>query len=479
MVEAGGIVTTIEDRTDELAEWYAEDELDGAQVLDELREALTKYVVFANAHAAAAVTLWVATTHAVPAFEFAPRLVLTSPEKRCAKSRTLDVVAGTCHRPLVSINATVAAIYRSLDAEHPPTLIIDEADAIFGSKRAAENNEDLRALLNAGHQRGRPALRCVGPQQMPTAFNTFAMAAIAGIGSMPDTITDRAVNVTMRRRKHGEHVAQFRSRRDGPVLARVRDRLALWATEHIAALGQAEPTMPVDDRAADTWEPLIAVADAAGGHWPDTARAACVALVTDAAAADEDRQLSTKLLTDIRDLFAEKHVPFIPSMELIRELRAIEESPWADEDLSPRKLAQWLKDFGVTSSRNAAGTVRGYRLHDLDDVFTRYLCQQPSERQEQPVSSGNEPDSEIGPDTSLRQKPDTDTSPRPANMTCQEEISSSKHVSDATDGFEQTPATKPLCRYCGEVLPAHMRSQIARGYCSRTTCNAAARREAQ
>lgn len=472
-------MTTVEDRTDELAEWYAEDELDGEHVLNELREALTRYVVFANVHAAAAVTLWVATTHAVPAFEFAPRLALTSPEKRCAKSRTLDVVAGTCHRPLVSVNATVAAIYRSLDNEHPPTLIIDEADAIFGTKRAAENNEDLRALLNAGHQRGRPALRCVGPQQTPTEFNTFAMAAIAGIGSLPDTITDRAVNVTMRRRKQGEKVAQFRSRRDGPVLARVRDRLATWAAEHLDELRNAEPSMPVDDRAADTWEPLIAVADAAGGHWPDTARAACVALVTDAATADEERQLSTKLLTDIRDLFAEKHVPFIPSIELIRELRAIEESPWADEDLSPRKLAQWLKEFGVQSSRNAAGSVRGYRLADLTDVFTRYLRQEPSDCQKQVLSSDDAADTDSSSDGTMCQSGEPDSTLRQTDMLRQDDNCTSIGISDTADAFGHFTATDgaSVCRYCGNVLPAHMTSQVARGYCHRPTCRANATRD--
>lgn len=474
MGEAGGVVTTVEDRSDELAEWYAEDDLDGAQVLDELRDTLTRYVVFTDTHAAAAVTLWVATTHALPAFEFAPRLVLTSPQKRCAKSRTLDVVAGTCHRPLVSVNATVAAIYRSLDAEHPPTLVIDEADAIFGSKRQAEQNEDLRALLNAGHQRGRPALRCVGPQQTPTEFNTFAMAAIAGIGSMPDTITDRAINVTMRRRSRGEHVSQFRSRRDGPVLARVRDRIAAWAAEHISELTQAQPEMPVEDRAADTWEPLIAVADAAGGHWPDTARAACVALVTNAAAADEERELSTKLLTDVRDLFAEKHVPFIPTIEVIRELRAIEESPWADENLSPRKLAQWLRDFGVTSSRNAAGTQRGYRLSDLSDVFTRYLCQEPSNGQKQAESSSDTTDAENGSDAWMCQAADADTWPRQADTSRQDDNGTSQPVSDNTDAFRRVPAA--VCRYCGTALP--VRSQVTRGYCGRTDCTATARREA-
>jgi hypothetical protein len=190
----------------------------GAALLDELRATFTRYVAFPDHHASAAVTLWTAATHALPAFECAPRLVLTSPQKRCAKSRTLDIIAGCCHKALPTVDATVAAIFRSLGGEHPPTLIIDEADAIFGNKKAAEQNEDLRKLLNAGHQRGRPALRCVGPLQIPTEFPVFAMATLAGIGTMPDTITDRGVNITMRRRASGEKVAQFRSRRDGPIL---------------------------------------------------------------------------------------------------------------------------------------------------------------------------------------------------------------------------------------------------------------------
>ena len=242
--------------------------VDGAELLDELLATITRYVAFPDEHAAAAATLWIATTHALPAFECAPRLVITSPQKRCGKTRTLDVIARHLSPPLATVNATVAAIFRSIGDEHPPTLIIDEADTIFGTKKAAEQNEDLRALLNAGHQRGRPALGALGRYQIPTEFNTFAMAALAGIGAMPDTITDRAINITMRRRTSGEKVSQFRSRRDGPILEDLRDAACRVGGRRIDELSAAEPDMPVEDRAADTWEPLIAVADAAGGHWP-------------------------------------------------------------------------------------------------------------------------------------------------------------------------------------------------------------------
>src|SRR6185437_8335397 len=162
-----------------------------------------------------------------------------------------------------------AAVYRSI-SEDPPTMLVDEADTIFGPK--ADGNEDLRGLLNAGHQRNRPAKRYDAGTNRVESIPTFAMAALAGIGAMPDTIEDRAVVIRMRRRAPNESVAPYRHRRDRPALTSAADRLARWLGKHLADLERATPAMPLEDRAADTWEPLIAVADLAGGPWPELAR---------------------------------------------------------------------------------------------------------------------------------------------------------------------------------------------------------------
>ena len=95
--------------------------------------------------------------------------------------------------------------------------------------------------------------------------------------------------------------------------------------------------MPVEDRAADTWEPLIAIADAAGGHWPSSGRAACKALVAAAEAADEEQSLAVKLLGDIRQIFIDSGQSFLASNVLVRELHGIEDSPWADFGLTRRQ----------------------------------------------------------------------------------------------------------------------------------------------
>src|SRR4051794_25643794 len=151
--------------------------VDGAALLGELHAANRHYLVMQSPEAIDAVVLWIAATHAQPAWEHATRLAISGPAKRCGKSRLLDIVKGASHNVLPAVNASTAALYRSIGSDDPPTVLFDEADAVFGTKRQAEANEDLRALLDAGHSRGWPILRCVGPNQEVKEFASFAMAA--------------------------------------------------------------------------------------------------------------------------------------------------------------------------------------------------------------------------------------------------------------------------------------------------------------
>jgi hypothetical protein len=353
---------------------------EGAVILTRLYFTLTRYVILPSPEAAAAVTLWIAATHAQPAWAHAPRLVIRAPVKRCGKSRLLDIVEGTCHAPLITVNASPAAVYRAIGADVPPTLLVDEADTIFGGKNA-EANEDLRGLLNAGHQRNRPAIRWDAGARRLETIPTFAMAALAGIGAMPDTIEDRAVVVKMRRRAAGEAVAPFRHRRDRPALTQVAAQLDRWLGAHLAELEKAEPSMPLEDRAADTWEPLIAVADLAGSIWPQCARRAAVALT-----ADQDSEARTsdgiRLLADIRAAFAALGNPeAVTTKDLLRVLNSDPEAPWpgiGPSGLTGKRLGDMLGDFEIRSDtiRFPVGQAKGYHRPDFIDAWARY-CPPP------------------------------------------------------------------------------------------------------
>ncbi|TDD13082.1 DUF3631 domain-containing protein [Kribbella turkmenica] len=360
--------------------------IDGAELLDDVADTIARYVILPSTSAAIAVVLWIAATHAVPAWNCAPRLVIRAPERRCGKSRLLDMVEGMSHRPLMTVNASPSAVYRSIGVApgDPPTLLIDEADTIFGPK--AGENEDLRGLLNAGHQRGRPALRYDAGSKSVEKIATFAMAALAGIGAMPDTIEDRAAVIRMRRRAPGEKVAPYRVGRDGPELDALRQRLNQWLTGHIKTLRNATPDMPLEDRAADTWEPMIAVADLAGGRWPRAARKAAVALTSDRDAGDEG-SIPTRLLADCRTAFQDADA--LPTQILLDRLRSDAEAPWATmgaAGLTAMRMGNLLREFEIRSDtiRFPTGQAKGYHRSDFTDAWNRY-CPEPKPAGEEAV----------------------------------------------------------------------------------------------
>ncbi|MDT0456756.1 DUF3631 domain-containing protein [Streptomyces sp. DSM 41527] len=350
----------------------------GSKLLDELRAQISQFVISPSPEALDAITLWVAATHLQPAWQHAPRLAVVGPAKRCGKSRLLDVLTETVHEPMLTINTTPAAIFRSISEEEPPTLLVDEADTIFGPK-VAEKNEETRGLLNAGHQRGRYVTRVVGNDHTPHKFATFAMAAIAGIGDLPDTVMDRSVVIRMRRRAEGEKVRPFRSRRDIPALHEIRDRIHAWARPLLEEAANLEPDMPVEDRAADTWEPLVIVADLAGGRWPRLARVACVRMVTAEVAAEEDHPSGARILADIRRVFfAQREVDSLSTGDLLHHLRQDSEAPWAErgrDGLTARELSRMLRDFDIRPGnvRMADGRqLKGYMRNKFLDAWRRY-----------------------------------------------------------------------------------------------------------
>jgi hypothetical protein len=355
-------------------------DIDGAAILDRLHAVISRYVILPTPEATDAVTLWAAASHAQPAWAHAPRLVIRAPEKRCGKSRLLDVVEGVSFNPLITVNASTPAIYRSIGAGMSLTLLVDEADTIFGGKQA-ESNEELRGLLNAGHQRNRPTLRWNSNRDQVEKIDTFCMAALAGIGQMPDTIEDRAVVIRMRRRAPGEHVAPYREKRDGPQLRKLAADLTAWLRPHLAALEMAEPVMPLEDRAADTWEPLIALADLAGGDWPDRARHAAETLTAerDGNAPASER---VRLLTDCRTAFADYEN--IPTQALLDHLNGDDEAPWSEygpTGLTAMKLGVILREYDITSEAISfgppTGRAKGYQRTAFEDAWRRY-CLPPA-----------------------------------------------------------------------------------------------------
>lgn len=343
--------------------------VNGGELLDVIAATITRHAVLPD-HADTAIALWVLLTYTHEAASVCPILALTSPEKRCGKTTLLSLLRRLCHRPLAAANITAAALFRAVE-QWQPCLLIDEADTFL------RQSDELRGIINSGHTRDTAyVIRTVGEDHEPRRFATWACKAIACIGEARDTIMDRSIVISMRRKLPSETVTRLRYDDRYHDLA---SQCARWSADHIDALRTAEPDLPggLHDRAADNWIPLLAIAIAAGGDWPQRAREA--ARILSGGEAVEDTSARVQLLADIRTVFAARGVDRIRSTDLVDALVDMEDRPWPEwskgKPLTPTQLARLLRPFGVTpgTRREGSGTFRGYQRDRFNDAFGRYL----------------------------------------------------------------------------------------------------------
>lgn len=349
--------------------------------LDLVENYLRRFVAHPSDHALVAHCLWIAHAHLIDVFDTTPRLAFMSAEKELGKTRALEVTALLVPEPIFSISASPAVIVR-LVSNGRPTILYDEIDGVFGNAKAQEANADLRSILNGGYRRGAKVHRCVthGKKVETEELDAFSAVAVAGLRDLPDTLASRSIFIRMKRRSPDEKVEPFRYRYNADQARPIKEALSDWCAEHCPRIGGAEPELPkgIEDRAADCWEPLIAIADAAGGDWPSRARAAAVYLA--GSATDESITDGVELLRHIREAFGDEDKLWTKT--LTDRLCARDELPWADirgKPLNDRGLAVRLKPYGIRSKtvRVGDGTPKGYDAADFVDAWRRYLPPAP------------------------------------------------------------------------------------------------------
>ena len=297
--------------------------------------------------------------------------VITAPEKRCGKSQLLDLIGRLSRRPLVASNISPAAIFRVIEAQHP-TLLIDEADAFM------KYNEEIRGILNSGHTRQSAyVIRVAGDNHEPQQFSTWGAKAISGIGKLADTLMDRAIILRLRRKLPHEKVERLRHS-EADMFKILASKLARFASDNGGIIGKSRPALPdeLNDRAQDNWEPLLAIADYAGGNFPKKAREAAISISSNQ---HETGSLFTELLADIKEVFDTRGYLRISSSELLEHLLADDTKPWQvyknDKPINHHQLANLLKEFGIKAQtiRTPKGTPKGFMREWFDDAFDRCL----------------------------------------------------------------------------------------------------------
>ena len=394
--------------------------VDGDALLTELSKTIGAYVIMEPGQRDAC-ALWAVHAHAHDLRDISPPLVVKAPAMRSGKTKLLETLERLVPRPLLVSGITAAFLERAIEA-HRPTLLIDEYDALTSNDPALA--EAARAQLNrSARRRGARVGKNVplpGGGYESRLFSTWAPTVIAGIGKPPATIMDRAVPVDLKRKLSNEPVRPLRDR-DGADLVVLARKVARFVDDNAEMLRRIEPTPPLavnNDRAKDMWEPLLAIADTAGGGWPRRAREAALGLCRTAEDEAADEDIRVTLLTDIRDIFARlpprddavhgagagrpADGPRLLTKQLLDELIGLEERRWgawgkSRKPLTDTGLAGLLRPYRIRSNTvrgEGSDRGKGYYLRSFEDAFSRYLpIPQPSTR-DTVTSPGNAEGSE-------------------------------------------------------------------------------------
>jgi len=343
--------------------------VDGAALLTEMAGLFKRHIILPEG-AEIILPLWTLHTWCIDDVSISPILAITSPEKRCGKTSLLSLLAKLVKRPLPTSNITSAALFRSVDL-WSPTLLVDEADTFL------RDSDELRGIINSGHTRGGAfVVRTTGDDHEPRCFSTWAAKVIALIGRLPGTIGDRSIVVAMKRKRKGERAERLSS---DLRFADIKRKCARWATDNAGALARLDPALPatLNDRCADNWRPLMAIASTAGGDWFQKASAHAGSLRDDN---DDNEHAGVQLLGDIRAMFKALDVDRLFSTGICHELVKLEDRAWpqfgrTEKPITQRQLAKLLAPFDVRpiTIRTSDDRRKGYMLDSFNDAFTRYL----------------------------------------------------------------------------------------------------------
>lgn len=345
--------------------------VDGAELLHDAESILKRHVILPpGGHIV--IPLWAMGSYCMDAWSLFPKMLITSPRKRCGKTVLLEALECIVFRALLTSNISPSAIFRCIE-EWAPSLMIDEADTF------TKDNDELNGIMNAGHRkRNATVIRSekVGETFLPRKFSVWCPQVIAGIGEQRGTMHDRSIHIEMRRKMPGEEVIKL------PVDAfeqqiSIRRRFLRWAEDNRSILRPVEPPACGNDRAQDNWLPLFTLAKAVGGDWPEKVKTAY--LVFNATVDDESGDAGAMMLADIKEILNSRTAKNIFSEDLVALLVGIEDRPWFEwkrgKPLTQNTLSRMLDPYHIKSKDiKISGIVkRGYSKSSFEDAFMRYL----------------------------------------------------------------------------------------------------------
>lgn len=348
------------------------------QLLDDISRFIRRFVLLTEEQAAI-MALWTMHTYCWTVADQTPYISVVSPEPRCGKSRFVEVEELLVNEPLVGSRMTAASVPRAIKQFHP-TLFLDEADVTFANKEASDT---IRQVLNSGHRAGNPSIVCApgkkGGDWNIEKMDTFCPKFVCSIDSLPGTLEDRSIVINVTRKIESDGIERFYRRDHEEYTKQLKEKMQAWATANMPKLKDMRPELPkeLSDRRQEAVEQLVAIAELAGGKWPELSRWSMVQVCSEGYGATND---SVQLLTDICNIFVETQNTFISSELLYSKLLQLEPGLWTELKLTKTGIARMLKKHRIepVQKRQANGhldkkPVRGYELKSFLEAFKRFV----------------------------------------------------------------------------------------------------------
>lgn len=370
----------------------------GEDLLNEIRAFVRRFWAPPSEVALDAFVLWIAHTHAVGAdnklvFETTPRMFLCSTGPASGKSTALQMLELLSGRGKRIADPTAPALLALIDQERA-SVLIDELDTLMGS---GAGGRSTRTVMLEGYSEGgaiaRGSSAAPGGHKMVSCFAPMAFAGMRqNFISNPklDALRTRTIMLLCKPRAHGQVVEPYRRRLHSGQARALNAALVKWGERHVSTLTDCWPEPPegIEDRAAELWEPLLAVGEVVGGEWTERARTACrVLALGEPEEGDDDPGTPVEmLLSDMSTIFMGEDR--LASRTIVERLQLLPGSAWKrfpSVIAAGKEIAAMLEPRGVAPRPVwlEGVTVRGYDRADLEAAGMPAL--EAIEDEDQPV----------------------------------------------------------------------------------------------
>ncbi len=280
------------------------------------------------------------------------------------KTRALDLTRLLAFRAFQCVSTTASPIFRTIDAWHP-TFILDEME-----KLSFEMQSEIISILNGGYHRGGFVLRATGEEHEPYAFDTFAFKALASTKSLPPSLADRSITISMSKKRR-----QVKRRIDEAKAKDLCSRLLTYRFLHLG--GEVKDPDLEDDRLNQLYTSLFTVAPSEQVRQILLEYAGELSTAREEADKGSDEALLFQSVLKAQATPSELSSPtFTAAQDILDEFVKLTET---SATLAPdvRHIGRRLQDLNFRSSRSPSGNKRGIRwdadnLRILEGLKERY-----------------------------------------------------------------------------------------------------------